>query len=142
MALFKLRTCADYRSDTGSSSYTFTVCIDSNGCVEVTNIVGPFGPIGYNNTSLPESVSDDIQTAIEQLKATSNMSTISNGILSFNGETQKTVTFASPTSNTNYRVVFSKEDFILARVVSKTTTGFTVELNITYTGDVGYDVLV
>jgi hypothetical protein len=43
---------------------------------------------------------------------------------------------------TSYRVVFSVQDFVPVRVINKTTTGFVVNVGLTYTGVIGYDVFV
>ena len=102
----------------------------------------PNGLIQDSYSSLPQAVLDDIQTAIGQVEDLVAQTSASNGIESFDIETSKDVTFDTAMSNTNYRVVFSTEDFILVRVISKTITGFTIETGITYTGDVGYDVFV
>lgn len=65
-----------------------------------------------------------------------------NGQLTFTGESSKPVTFATPFVGTTYRVCFSTTDFVPVRVTNKTTAGFTVEVGVTYTGTVGYDVFV
>jgi len=59
---------------------------------------------------------------------------------------QKTVTFATPFTTTNYRVILTPDNFYVARVINKTKTGFTVELGYTLvtgdTAEVGFDVFV
>jgi hypothetical protein len=143
MSLTKIQTCATYRSESGGQFYTFTVVQSANNCISVKEIIGPYGPIGTSNTCLPESVSEDIQTAIDQLKVASGMLSTSSGFAEFSNESSKVITFDTALSNTNYRVVFSvEENFLIPIVTSKTTTGFTIELNITHTGAIGYDVLV
>lgn len=142
MTLTKIQTCATYRSDGGGQIYTFTVVMDANSCISVKEIIGPYGPIGSSNTCLPASVSEDIQTAIDQLKVASGMLSTSSGFAEFSNEASKVITFDTALSNTNYRVVFSVGDFLIPAAISKTTTGFTIELNTTYTGAIGYDVLV
>ena len=58
----------------------------------------------------------------------------------------KTLTFTTPMSTTNYRVLLEPRGFFDARVSSKTKLGFTIELgHVPPAGesvDVGYDVFV
>lgn len=142
MALTRIESAFTYRSEKEGQSYIFTIVVDANNCTFVRDIQGPYGYLNESCTSLPEFVADDIQTAKTQAKVMNDMVSVSSGILDFNNETTKTVSFDTALANTEYRVVFSKEDFILARVTNKLTTGFTVELNVTYTGTLGFDVLV
>lgn len=144
MALTRELSEFSYRSESGGQSYRFTIAVNEQQTVEVRNIQSPYGLIMDSVTGLPQSVVDDINTAIGQVETLVGMSSAVNGILVFSGETSKPVVFSSPFANTNYRVVFSVEDFIVPRVpeVTKLTTGFTVELGVTYTGNVGYDVFV
>jgi len=64
------------------------------------------------------------------------------GILSFDSETTKPIAFTNPFPNTDYRVFFSTEEFLAIRAINKTVNGFDVDVGITYTGDIGYDVMV
>lgn len=142
MALSRTETACTYKSSTGGENYYFVVVMDSQSNVSVRNIQAPTGLIVDANTSLPKAVQTDITTAIGQVEDLVAQSSATNGQLTFTAETSKNVTFATAMANTNYRVVFSTTDFIAVRVTSKATTGFTVEINVTYTGSVGYDVFV
>jgi len=62
--------------------------------------------------------------------------------LSFVAETSKQVLFPRPLFCGAYRVAVSVEDFIAVKVVDKTQDGFTIEVDVTYTGDIGYEVFV
>jgi hypothetical protein len=142
MALTKILSEFTYRSSGGGQSYHFTVVVDGQSLISVRNIQSPYGLLIDSVTSLPQSVVDDIATAVSQVETLMGVTSAVNGTLAFAGETSKPVVFATAFANTNYRVSFSKEDFIAVRVVSKTTLGFTVETSVTYTGDVGFDVFV
>lgn len=65
-----------------------------------------------------------------------------NGTLNFDDETSQSVVFSTPFTNSNYRVHVSLADFVSAKVTNQTTTGFDIELNVTYTGPVRFDVFV
>lgn len=131
-----------YRSGVSPQFYYFTVCLDQAGLISVKDIQSPQGRIIDSQTSLPQSVTDDITAAIAQVENLVAQTSAVNGQLTFAGETSKTVTFVTPFVGTGYRVVFSTTDFIPVRVTSKTTTGFTVSVGVTYTGTIGYDVFV
>ena len=62
-----------------------------------------------------------------------NISTLS-GVIAFANQSEKSVVFDSPMPNTDYRVLFSVDDFVFARVKNRTTTGFVVELSTAFTG--------
>lgn len=131
-----------YTSGTGTSQYRYTVVVDLNGVVSVRDIYSPFGLIMDSMTRLPQSVVDDITGSMGQVEDLLSLTSSVNGTLTFVAETEKVITFSTPTSNANYRVYLSPSDFIPARVTNKLTTGFTVQLGITFTGTVGYDVFV
>ncbi len=131
-----------YRSGVSPQFYYFTVSLDQAGLISVKNIQSPQGRIIDSQTSLPQSVTDDITAAIAQVENLVAQTSAVNGQLTFAAETSKTVTFATPFAGTGYRVVFSTTDFIPVRVTSKSTTGFQVQLGVAYTGVVGYDVFV
>ena len=95
-----------------------------------------------SQTSIPQSVTDDIQSAIQQVENFVAQTSAVNGQLTFAGETTKTVVLATPMSGTGYRVVFSTQDFIPVRVTAKSTTSFTVSVGVIYSGVIGYDVFV
>lgn len=131
-----------YRSGVAPNYYYFTISLDQSGLISVKNIESPQGRIVDSQTSIPQSVTDDIQSAIAQVENLVAQTSAVNGQLTFTAETSKSVTFVTPFVGTGYRVVFSTQDFIPVRVVSKSTTGFQVSVGVTYTGVVGYDVFV
>jgi hypothetical protein len=138
------RVLSDYtfRSGVNGAYYYFTVSVDQEGGFSVKDIQSPNGRILDSNTQLPQSVTDDIQAAIQQVRNLVAQTSAVNGQLVFAGETSKSVTFSTPFVGTGYRVVFSTQDFIPVKVTGKTTTGFTVVTGVSYTGTVGYDVFV
>lgn len=144
MTLNFTETLNTYVSQQGQYRYQFTIVIDSANNIFVRDIYGPFGRVQNTSTDIPEEVALDIQRAIDQTKLNKDMISVVSGTLVFSSATSQTVTFSTPLSTNTYRVVFTFEDFILARVpaVTKTVTGFTVELNTTYTGNLGFDVLI
>lgn len=138
------RTLSDftYRSGVSPNYYYFTISIDQGGLVSVKDLQSPQGRIVDSQTSIPQSVTDDIQSAIAQVENFVAQTSAVNGQLTFTAETSKAVTFVTPFVGTGYRVVFSTQDFIPVRVTSKLTTGFTVSVGVTYSGTLGYDVFV
>ena len=130
-----------YNSTYGSSTYSFTIVYISGDQISVRNITTPYGLIQDPYSSLPSNVVSDIKTATQQVLDTMSSSAI-NGTATFTAETSQAITFVTPVDDTTYRVVFSVEDFVAVRVTSKTINGFTIEMGITYTGSVGYDVFI
>lgn len=130
-----------YTSTYSGNSYSFTIVYLSGDKISVRNITTPYGLIQDPYSSLPSNVVSDIKTATQQVLDTMSSSAI-NGTATFTAETSKTITFVTPLDDTTYRVVFSVEDFVAVRVTSKTVNGFTIEMGITYTGSVGYDVFI
>ncbi len=142
MALTRYKTESTYTSLTSlGEQYSFTVVQDLSGVVSVRNIVSPTGSLSDAYIELPQEVTDDITTAMAQLEDLMASSSVS-GTLSFDAETSKEVVFETALNADTYRVHVSIGDFIPVRIVSKTVTGFTVELGTTFTGDVGYDVML
>ena len=142
MALARLSSEFVYRSGVPSTGYYyFTVTVDGTG-TSVRNLQTPTGLLTDSKTALPESVTDDIQTAIAEVEALVAASSSINGTLAFVAETSKTFVFATALGSTSYRVVFSMGDFVPVRVTNKLTTGFTIETGVTYTGDIGFDVFI
>ena len=131
-----------YVSGVAPQLYYFTVSMDQAGLISVRDIQSPMGRILDSQTSLPQSVTNDITSAIAQVEDLVAQTSAINGQLSFVAQTSQTVTFVTPMSGTGYRVVFSPQDFIPIAVTAKTTTGFTVTVGVTYTGTIGYDVFV
>lgn len=130
-----------YSSTTNGEAYTFTIVYISSSSVSVRNIKTPYGLIQDSFSTLPASVVSDIRTATLQVLEIMSSSAI-NGTATFTAETSKEITFSIPLDDTTYRVVFSTEDFIPVRVTSKTVSGFTIDVGVTYTGSVGYDVFI
>lgn len=142
MAYQRTLSAFTYRSGVAPNYYYFTISLDQGGLISVKNIESPQGRIVDSQTSVPQSVTDDIQSAIAQVENFVAQTSAVNGQLTFAGETTKTVTFVTPFVGTSYRVVFSVQDFVPVRVTNKLTTGFTVSVGVTYTGTIGYDVFV
>jgi len=142
MALTRIQSALTYQSGGGGVIYTFEVVQDQLGNVSVRNIRTPQGMIVDSLTGLPQAVVEDIQTAMAQLEDLVAQTSAVSGILSFTGETTKSVVFATPFASLSYRPYVTVEDFISWKIVNKTLAGFDIELGSTYTGDVGYDVFV
>ena len=142
MALTREVSDFTYRSGESSTGYYyFTISVNSTG-VNVRNIQTPTGSISDSVTGLPQSVLDDIQTAIAQVEDIVALTSSINGSLTFTAETSQTFVFTTALSDTSYRVVLSVGDFVPVRVTNKLTTGFTVEVGVTYTGTIGFDVFI
>jgi len=96
----------------------------------------------YGSPSDPKDVDYTV------LVATAQASTFSGTVTFTDAETtgQIAVAFGTAFATASYRVHLTPDDFVLARVIDKTTTGFTIELGVTMdtgqTLDVGYDVFV
>ena len=131
-----------YRSGSAGTYYYFTISQDSAGRISLKNIQTPTGRIIDSQTGVPQSVVDDIEIAIQQVENFVAQTSAVNGNLAFVSQTSANVAFVIPMAGTSYRVHVTLPDFVSWRVVSKTTTGFTIELGVTYTGVVGYDVFV
>ena len=142
MALTRTSSEFVYQSGDPGQLYTFRVAVDSNKQISVQDLTTPWGTMCGPGASLPESVLDDIQTAITQVEDLVAQTSAVNGTLTFANETYQDVTFTTAMAGTSYRVIFSVEDFIAVRVTNKTTAGFRVETSAVYSGDIGYDVLV
>ena len=141
MALARIFAEFVYQSTAGTETYTFTIVMDQQQNLSVKNIITPTGEL-TSTLLVPKSVSEDIQTAIGLVEDIVGQVSATSGEVTFAGETTKNITFSSAYANTNYRVVYSIGDFIGVRTTNKTTSGFTIETNVTYTGTVGYDVFV
>lgn len=142
MAATRVQFDATYTSGSGTNLYRFTICVNVAGVVGVRDIRTPYGLLIDSLTSVPQPVINDINTAIAQVETLLAMTSAINGTLTFNSEGSKDVTFATPMTDTNYRVHLIPSDFIPVRVTNKTSVGFTVQVGITFTGTVGYDVFV
>lgn len=119
--------------------FKFSVSADKYGGVEISSVtkdnMNIFG-------SYPLEIQKAINEAVEKLEVImSNISTLS-GSVTLTNQSEASVLFSAPMPNTSYRVLFEVDDFVFARVKSKTTTGFVVELSTAHTGVLNYDVIV
>lgn len=140
--LIRILTEMTYQSTSGGQTYTFVISMDQQGNISVRDIRTPTGGLCESTALLPQSVLADIDKAICQMRMLLLRTSATSGYLSFAAETSKDVSFVTPFADTDYRVVFSLDDFIAVRVTNKTTIGFTVETDVTHTGAIGYDVFV
>ena len=142
MALQRVASEFAYRSGGGGVFYYFTVTLDGSGRAGVRDLQFPYGHPLDPAVSVPASVTDDISIALAQVENLVATTSALNGMLAFSAEVSKAVSFPSAVSGTSYRVLVSVPDFVPYRVVSKTTTGFLIELAAPFTGAVGYDVFL
>jgi len=141
MALTKVHSEFTYQSGSGGVNYYFTIVVSQQGTTSVKNILTPYGLVD-TVVSAPQSVMDDIQTAIGQVEDLMAQTSAVNGNLTFAAGTSQAVVFTTAFTNTNYRVHVTAGDFITWRITNKTIAGFTIELGTTFTGTIGYDVFV
>jgi hypothetical protein len=142
MAATLIQADFTYRSGTSPDLYTFTLMQNQAGTLLVRDIQDPYGLVVSPYTEIPQTVVADIASALTQVEDLLALTSAVNGTLTFTAETSKTVTFATALSGTTYRVHLVSDVFAPFRVISKTTTGFTIEAGATVTGTVGYDVLL
>jgi len=143
MAGTRLGLEATYRSpSTGSAYYTFVISADQEGNVSVRDVCGPYGLITNSLTELPSSVVADITLAITAVENILAGISSTSGSVVFTAETSKTVTFTSAMSDTNYRVYTNTAAFVPVKITTKLVTGFTIEIGVSFTGTVYYDVIV
>tara|TARA_R110000824_G_scaffold82526_3_gene206885 strand:- start:824 stop:1252 length:429 start_codon:yes stop_codon:yes gene_type:complete len=131
-----------YTSGTAPNLYQFTVVSNSEGAILVRNIEDPYGFVISPYTQIPQSVTDDIATAMGTVETLLALTSAVNGTLTFTAETSKSVVFSTPFANTAYRVHVTADVFAPFRITNKTTAGFTVSAGAAITASVGYDVLV
>jgi hypothetical protein len=120
--------------------WEFTIISNVDGSLGVSNIKSPTGLLCNTGIQIPSDVFQCIEEAKQQVENILSVTSAINGTISFVDQTAQSVVFASPFPNATYRVHVSLDDFISYRIRNQTTTGFDIELNVTYTGDVGYDV--
>lgn len=142
MALTRVQSEFTYSSGSGNQLYYFTVVVDNASLVSVRNVQSPFGLITDSNTPLPQSVLDDMQTAITQAEDLVGLTSAINGSVTFTAEATQSVVFATPTTGTGYRVYLDIPEFLDYKIISKATTGFDIELSATFTGTLGFDVFI
>jgi len=132
-----------YQSGIPSELYQFTVMYDpTTDSTSVRNIQNPLGLIMDPWSSLPQSVTDDICDATDQVENIMSATSAINGTLVFSASNSESYVFASPLTSTNYRVQVVSDQFVPLRVINKTVTGFTVEAGAIFTGNVGFDVFL
>lgn len=131
-----------YRSGNAPDLYMFTIVSDLSGLLTVRDIQDPYGFILSPYTQIPQSVTNDIQSAMSQVENILSLTSAVNGNVTFTAQTEKIITFATPFSNTNYRVQVTSDVFAPFRITNKTTLGFTIQAGATISGVVGYDVFV
>ena len=129
-------------NDPCSPSWMFTIVVNQDGTCGVRDIKSPNGLLCDSMLQLPGEVLDEINAAKAEVENILAQTSAVNGTLTFTDETSQSIVFATPFANTSYRVYVTLEDFIDWRIVNKTTTGFDIELNVTSTGTVQYDVFV
>lgn len=142
MALSRIQSSFSYKSSSGGQSYYFTVLVNESGLITVGNIQSSAGAVCDSTTSVPQTVLDDIQTAIGQVETLMSLTSAVNGTATFVAVAFVDIVFATAMSTTSYRVTYSKEDFIQIRTANKTVNGFRIEVGSTYSGDIGWDVFV
>lgn len=141
----RLESCFQYMvrtTDPCSPTWMFTIVVNQDGTCGVRDIKSPTGLLCDTMTQLPGEVLDEINAAKLDVENIVAQSSAVNGTLNFADQTSQSIVFATPFANTAYRVYVTFEDFIDYRITNKTTTGFDIELNVTYTGPVQYDVFV
>jgi len=141
----RIESCFIYMvrtNDPCAPSWMFTIVVNQDGTCGVRDIKSPNGLLCDSMLQLPGEVLDEINAAKAEVENILAQTSAVNGTLTFTDETIQSIVFATPFANTEYRVYVSLEDFIDWRIVNKTTTGFDIELNVTYTGTVQYDVFV
>lgn len=142
MALQRQASEFQYRSGGGGTYYFFTVTVSQTGSVGVKDIQSPQGHPLDPATPLPAAVLADIASAQAQVQNIMATTSALNGTVTFSAESSKAVTFPSALTALAYRVYVSVPDFVPYRVLSRTTTGFILEMATSYTGTVSYDVFV
>lgn len=128
--------------DPCAPNWQFTIVVNQDGTIGVRNIKAPTGSICDSMTEIPGAVLDEINDAKAEVENILAQTSAINDTLNFVDQTTQSVVFAIPMVDTSYRVYVTLEDFIDYRITNSTTTGFDLELNVTYTGPVKYDVLV
>lgn len=141
MSFFRVQSEFVYRFITDDQrNYYVTLVVDETGEVGVRDWVAPNGPVRDPNTVIPGQVQFELSQAIQSVRDIMAATTVTSGQLEFTGETSKEVVFDTPLSSTNYRVHLDAPDFISTRVKYKAPTGFIVDVGVTYTGIIGFDV--
>lgn len=137
MSSSRLQSVFTYRTVIGKSIYQYDIVVDMTGAMSARNIRGPKGLIADSSTAIPNEVLLDIQDALEAVALTVSANIVDSGTLSFEEDTEMSVSIATGLlNNTNYRVVYTAPNGLVLRTEAKTTTGFTaVAPTVVGTGD-------
>ena len=133
------KTALTYIVPTTRGTFSFTVSSFFNGDIIVSDIKRE--SISWSG-AYPKEVQDSISTAIQKLETIMSNVTTLNGSIEVVNNSEGQVIFDTPLQNTNYRVVFTIDDFVPVRVKTRNTTGFVFELGVSFTGTVRYDILI
>lgn len=133
------KTALTYIVPTTRGTFSFTVSSFFNGDIIVSDIKRE--SISWSG-AYPKEVQDSISTAIQKLETIMSNVTTLNGSIEIVNNSEGQVIFDTPLQNTNYRVVFTIDDFVPVRVKTRNTTGFVFELGVSFTGTVRYDILI
>lgn len=148
MALSRAASTHTYSSSSGGQTYLFDVIVDGQGVASVRNIRGPNGLIQDARTQIPQSVIDDMDSALESVSLLTQETEVDAGNIVFELDTTVPVVIPGGVlNNTNYRVVFTTPDGTVLVAENKTTTGFDAVAATAYGAvgapvTVGYSVLV
>lgn len=129
-----------YVIPTSLGRYRFSVYSDAYGVITVGEVTRENTP--YPERTYPLSVQSAINTAVSNMENIVASKSNISGSVTLTNASEGSVLFTTPLQNTDFRVVFCVDDFILARVKSRTTTGFTFELSANFSGVVRYDVFI
>jgi len=133
------KTSQTYIVPTTRGKYVFTVSSFFNGDVVVSDIKKD--SISWSG-AYPKEVQNAISSALERIEVLMNNVSVLNGSVDLVNTSEGQVIFDTPLSNTQYRVVFTIDDFVPVRVKTRNTTGFSFETGVEFTGSVKYDILV
>lgn len=132
-------TTLSYSYPSTQGLFKFSISANKYGSISVSSVTKD--NISFLG-SYPVEVQKGINAAISTLEVIMSSISTLNGSISFTGQSEASVFFDSPMPNTGYRVLFFVDDFVFARVKSKSTTGFVVELSTAFSGEVKYDIIV
>ena len=133
------KTALTYIVPTTRGTFSFTVSSFFNGDIIVSDIKRE--SISWSG-AYPKEVQSSISTAIEKLETIMSNVTTLNGTIELVNSSEGQIIFDTPLQNTNYRVVFTIDDFVPIRVKTRNTTSFVFELGVSFTGTVRYDILI
>ena len=133
------KTQLTYIVPTSRGTYSFSVSSFFSGDIIVSDIKRD--SISWSG-AYPKEVQDSITIAIQRLETImSNVTTLS-GEVDLTNTSVGQVLFETPLPNSDYRVLFTVDDFVLVRVKARNTTGFEFEVGVSFTGKVRYDILI